>query len=276
MVYNERINLPIWLAHYGHSVPGAELFVIDHGSDDGSTDGLDQAARIPLPRREMDELPRIRFMRLLQASLLQYYDMVIYTDCDELIVVDPALSMTLGDYLASTDYEYASPIGLNVQHIVEQEPPLDPNRNLLSQRRYCYFRSDMCKPLITRVRLKWEPGFHGCDRPLRIDPNLYLFHLKCIDRDRALARQAILRAVKWTQKAIDAQHGAHHRFDDALFLRQFFLDPSNRFRREGAAPFAFGDEIAQLERQAGPAGVPLPPPFNGPIVEIADRFKGVF
>ena len=270
MVYNERANLPVWQRHYRRAVPDGELFVVDHGSDDDSTAALHGVSRIPLPRRSMDEMPRTRFMRLLQASLLQYYDIVIYTDCDELIVVDPDVSATLGDYVASTDYQYASPIGLNVQHMIDEEPALHDGAPMLSQRRYCFFRSNMCKPLISRVRLQWEPGFHSCDRPLHIDRNLYLFHIKCIDRDRALARQRVLQHVRWTQKAIDAQHGAHHRFDDALFLRQFFLDPKNRLRRDGLGSFAFDDDIALLTSQNPPQA------FNGRIVEIPERFKNVF
>jgi hypothetical protein len=31
-VYNERINLPIWIRHYSAQCPDAALFVLDHGS----------------------------------------------------------------------------------------------------------------------------------------------------------------------------------------------------------------------------------------------------
>ncbi len=269
MTYNEHVNLPIWRDHYRRALPHGELFVIDHGSDDASATGLEGVSRIPLPRRQMDEMPRSRFVSLLQAAMLQYYDFVIYTDCDELIVVEPGLSLTLEAYLGTCGYDYASPVGLNIQHIIDVEPDLKDGLPILSQRHYCYFHSQMCKPLISRVRLKWEAGFHRCDRPLRIDRNLYLFHLKCADRNRALLRQRILQGVKWSRKAIEANHGGHHRLDDQAFLEQFFLHPAKRFHRDGARPFGFEDELERV--QAPDAGT-----FIGPLLQIPDRFAACF
>jgi hypothetical protein len=268
MAYNEHVNLPIWRDYYRRELPQGELFVVDHGSDDGSTIGLEGASRIPLPRRQMDEMQRARFVGLLQASLLQYYDFVIYTDCDELIVVDPALSLTLEAYLGSCGYDYASPIGLNIQHIIDAEPDLQDGKPILSQRRICYFHSDMCKPLISRVRLKWEAGFHRSNMPLVIDRRLFLFHTKCADRKRGVARQKILQRVKWSRSAIEARHGGHHRLDDPGFLEEFFVGPTKRFHREGAKPFTFEDELRRvLEPGSGT--------FIGPFVEIPGRFAEV-
>ena len=277
MAYNEAVNLPIWLAHYRKTAPGATLFVIDHGSNDGSTANLPGVSLIRLPRTAMDEIIRLRFVQNLQAALLKYFTMMIYTDTDELIAVDPDRAASLEAYLAATTYEYASPVGLNLHHIIGVEPPLAPDRPLLAQRRFVRFRSDLCKPLVSRTRLLWEAGFHACNRPLNIDPGLYLIHTKCADRDRALRRQETLRAVKWSHKAIEANHGGHHRFDDERFLREFFLDPANQFRREGAGPFAFDADIEATRHEFGPDG--LGPPkrvFNGRFAEIPERFRSLF
>jgi hypothetical protein len=269
MAYNESANLPIWRDHYRRAVPHGELFVVDHGSDDGSATGLHGVSRIPLPRRTMDEIQRSRFVSLLQASLLQYYDYVIYTDCDELIVVEPELCLTLEDYLGTCGYDYAAPIGLNIQHIVDAEPDLRDGQPILSQRRICYFHSQMCKPLISRVRLKWEPGFHRCDLPLRVDSNLYLFHLKYADRERSMARQKLAKRVKWSRKAVEAQHGAHHRMEDQVYLEEFFRGPTRRFHRDGVKPFTF-------EAEVGRAQEPGSGEFLGPFVEIPARFGDAF
>jgi hypothetical protein len=269
MAYNENVNLPIWRDHYRRALPHGELFVIDHGSDDGSTTGLQGVSRIPLPRRRMDEIQRSRFIGLLQTSLLQYYDFVIYTDCDELIVVEPELCLTLEAYLGTCGYDYASPIGLNIQHIVDAEPDLRDGMPNLAQRRICYFHSQMCKPLISRVRMKWDPGFHRCDLPLRVDRNLYLFHLKCADRARGLARQKISQRVRWSRKAIEAQHSAHHRLEDEAFLEQFFLQPTRRFHRHGVKPFAFEDELRRVHEPGSGT-------FIGPFVQIPGRFTDLF
>jgi hypothetical protein len=269
MAYNENVNLPIWRDHYRRTLPHGELFVIDHGSDDGSVTGLPGINRIPLPRRTMDEIQRSRFVGLLHASLLQYYDYVIYTDCDEMIVVEPELCLTLEEYLATYGADYASPIGLNIQHIVDVEPDLTDGRPILSQRHFCYFHSRMCKPLISRVRMKWEPGFHRCDLPLHVDRNLYLFHLKRADCKRGLARQIVSHRVKWSRQAIEARHGAHHRMTDEVFMEEFYLGPARRFHRDGFQPFTFEEELQRTHALC--AGDVI-----GPFVEIPARFAEVF
>src|SRR5208282_4196404 len=64
MVYNERVNLPIWIRHYTNHCPGATLFVIDHGSDDGSTQGLIGVNLVPLPRTPFDDQIRVSSSRI--------------------------------------------------------------------------------------------------------------------------------------------------------------------------------------------------------------------
>jgi len=277
MVYNESTNLPIWLRHYRRIAPGATLFVIDHASDDGSTALLYGAHNIPLPRHELDERDRTFFINSLQQGFLRYYDIVIYTDCDELLVPDPAKSAKLDSYLSDQAYSYASPVGINVLHIADMEPPIDFARPLLMQRRYGQFRSTLCKPVITRIGLTWEPGFHNCDRPPNIDRNLYLFHIKQIDKDEALRRQHVVQQLPWSAADIVANHGAHHRYDDVRFVREFFLDPANELRQLGERDFAFGPEIARLQAETRErSGIFHLPDFKGPVVEIPRSFRTPF
>jgi hypothetical protein len=277
MVYNESVNLPIWIRHYRRAAPGATLFVIDHSSDDGSTDHIPEVNKLPLPRNEMDEWTRTRFINLLQRALLQYYDLVIYTDCDELIVADPAKASSLEAHLAAQSYEYTSTVGLNIVHLVDVEGPIDLTQTLLSQRRYCQFQATMCKPVITRIPLSWEPGFHACDKPIRIDRDLYLFHTKAVDKDLALNRLHITQKMPWSQKAIDANHGDHHRYEDERFVKEFFFDRVNQFRKLGVQPFEFDAEITRLQQESvASSGVFRVRQFTGPIVEIPERFREEF
>jgi hypothetical protein len=277
MVYNESVNLPIWIRHYRSAAPSATLFVVDHSSDDGSTDHIPEVNKLPLPRNEMDEWTRTHLINHLQRALLQYYDCVIYTDCDELIVPDPAKSLSIEAHLAAQSYEYTSPVGLNVIHLVDVEAPIDLAQPLLSQRRYCQFEVSMCKPVITRIPLSWQPGFHECDKPIRIDEDLYIFHTKAVDQHLALNRLHVTQNVRWSQKAIEANHGCHHRYDDARFVREFFLDRVNQFRKLGAQPFEFHAEIARMQRDSfESSGVFRVRPFTGPIAEIPDRFRQAF
>jgi hypothetical protein len=52
------------------------------------------------------------------------------------------------------------------------------------------------KPCITSVPLRWNLGGHRSDFPtLNLDEVLYLFHLRFVDRDMLLARQASRNAM---------------------------------------------------------------------------------
>ena len=95
----------------------------------------------------------------------------------------------LADFIEKNSFDYVAGIGLNLTHIVSLESPLDLSQPILRQRRFAWFRSDGCKPLITRVPLRWCTGFHACDQPIDIDPNLFVLHLKTMDYDLALKKQ---------------------------------------------------------------------------------------
>ncbi len=49
MAYNEATMLPLWLRHYERQVGAENCYVLDHGSSDGSTVGIN-ANLIRLPR----------------------------------------------------------------------------------------------------------------------------------------------------------------------------------------------------------------------------------
>ena len=64
--------------------------MIDDRIDDGSTDDVGLAGRLTIPRMLFDDGQRAEFVSDLQRDLLRYFDVVIYTDCDELLVPDQA------------------------------------------------------------------------------------------------------------------------------------------------------------------------------------------
>jgi hypothetical protein len=277
MVYNENVNLPIWMRHYRRIAPTARLFVIDHSSDDSSTDQLDGATRIWLPRDKFDERDRAFLVTSLQQGLLRYYDSVIYTDCDEMLVPNPAQSATIEEHLAKSRLAFASPIGISIIHIVDVEPALDFSQPLLAQRRFGKFHSHLCKPIVSRIPLKWEVGFHLCDRPFQVDRGLYLFHLKQIDRDTALERQHVTQRVKWSDAAVAANHSVHHRYEDEHFLKEFFLEPAAEFKASGAHSFCFDSELARMEDECHELGGFFHiPNIRGPIVELPEALRAAF
>lgn len=277
--FNEVVNLPIWLRYYGAIFGERNLFVIDHSSSDGSTENLGLVNKLWLARKELDEHKRCVFMASFVKGLLEYFDTVIYTDCDEFLLPDLRSYKDLKDYLERNDFEYTAPVGLNLHHIVSLEPKLDLALPILHQRRFARFTAAACKPLVTRVPLIWATGFHASDRPVRIDPNLFLVHLKAMDYEIGLQRQKLTREMAWAASSITAGHGAHARYDDERYVREFFLDPQNMVTNpnRGVQPFEFSKELERFMSEiVYRAGIYSGPQFGGKMVEIPDYLRSAF
>ncbi len=278
-VYNEIVNLPIWVRYYGGIFGERNLFVIDHNSSDGSAKNLGLVNKLWLARDELDEHKRCVFMASFVKGLLEYFDTVIYTDCDEMLVPDRVKYSGLKDYLEKNDFKHVAPVGLNVQHIISLEPPLNLAWPILQQRRFGRFTGSMCKPLITRVPIIWGTGFHASDQPINIDPDLFLLHLKYMDYEIALKKQKLTREMKWAASSIAANHGAHARYDDERFVREAFLDPNNlaTSKQHGVEPFEFAGEIERLKAEVVHRdGIYYTPHFTGKVVEIPEPMRNAF
>jgi hypothetical protein len=228
MAYNEPDYLPIWARHYARQVGGRHCYVIDHGSDDGSTDNFGEVNVARIPRSPQDDGRRTRFMSRFAASLLDWYDWVIHTDVDEIVLADPRFHPTLVDYCAGGPPEVVTAVGFNLHHLPESEPAIDLGRPIKEQRSWVRFTGAMCKPVLIRRAVDWVPGFHcASDAPVVFD-QLFLFHLRWSDRDLGLKRLAKTRAMAWADPAA----GAWQRVDDTEFISLFDLF-ARLPRREG-------------------------------------------
>jgi hypothetical protein len=223
MVFNEAVFLPIWLQHYGTAFGAENLFVIDDGSTDHSTSQAESYHCLKKRRAAFDEEDRAALVGRLHRELLKHYDIVIYTDVDELIVVDPKLGLTLRDYLSATDFEYRNTVGFNVVHHVGHEAAISFDQPLFKQRKYAEFDLGYCKPLIAKVPMEWAPGFHWSGQlPPLYDTNLLLFHLRAMDLDIAKARLKSLQQVTWSSNALTKRHSVQFRFSEADYVARHF------------------------------------------------------
>lgn len=150
MVFNEQVFLPIWLHHYGRQLGENNLFVIDDGSNDDSTNLSPIVNLVRKRRGALDEDDRARLISFFHEELLRFYDVVLYTDVDELLVVDPSAGLSLGELLAQLSVPCLSAIGFNVIHDAVKESDINVNVPLFRQRRLLQFDAEYCKPLISR------------------------------------------------------------------------------------------------------------------------------
>ena len=215
MVYNESMMLPIWARHYARQVGADHCYVIDHGSTEPVL-VLPGMNILRLPRSPHDDTRRARFMSKLSNSLLEYYDWIIYTDVDELVIADPQKYNFLPNFCESLKSSVVSAIGFDVQHVPFLEPSLRLDQPIGQQRGWARFTSAMCKPVLTCQPLDWTAGFHSSNHVPTFS-ELYLFHLHWADHEIGLYRLSKTRTMPWA----DDFSGHHQRIADAAWSALF-------------------------------------------------------
>lgn len=202
IVRDESVFLPIWLSYYTRFFRPSDIYVLDHGSSDGSTSG-EGFVRIPVDHPVIDVLWVRDTVQAHQHELIRRYDAVLYTDVDEIVAPDPDWG-TLGDYIEGFSGEIARCQGYELIHMQDAEPPLDLTRPVLEQRRHWFSNSMYSKPALARIALQWTPGFHEC-RGLKQepDPNLYMIHLHRMDYEYCKARHLARAIALWDDRNVN-------------------------------------------------------------------------
>lgn len=217
MCYNEKRNLRRWIEYYSRQVGNfCDLHVVDHGSNDGSTEGLECVVHNLNRDAGGDRLQNWRagFISDYCNDLLEGYDRVLYTDADEIVVADPHRFRDLADF-ARSDSCCNATFGYDVLHDVRFEPKLAAGP-ILSQRTKLLFVAAMCKPSLISSPTRFVPGFH-CSTNEPIFGDLYRFHLRYSDIDTGLERLAITRALDRPEMRtvpVDHQQISDERYKD--------------------------------------------------------------
>ncbi len=201
MVRDDHVFLRLWVDYYARHVPRNHLFILLDGFDQTAPDFTAGCQIINLPRVPpgpgWDER-RWTMLADFNATLLGRFDVVVLNDVDEIIVPDPASGISLLDAVArAREVGVINPFAVDVVHRHDICPdPIDPMQPILRQRPHVRVTEVYAKPCITSVPVRWNLGGHEADFPkLNLDPALYLFHLRFIDRDMLLARQATRLAI---------------------------------------------------------------------------------
>lgn len=201
MVRNDDFFLRLWIAHYAAHVPKSHLFILFDGLDQTPPPEAKGCQCLFLPRAEMGpgwDNRRWAMLSDFAATLLGRFGVVTLNDVDELLVNDPASDETLPEALArALQVGVISPFALEMVHRRDLEPvPLDRARPVLEQRRFVRLNASYCKPCVISNPVRWSLGGHYSNHPkLHLDRSLYLFHLRYVDRDMLLARQAMRHAA---------------------------------------------------------------------------------
>lgn len=274
MVYNEDVLLPIWLRYYGAHLGREHLYVIDDGSNDGSTAGLDGVNVIRLERAPIDEDNRSLAISLFHERMLRHYDVVIFTDVDEILVPDPLTKLGLLEYIARHTGAHTNAIGFDVIHNQFAEPEYSHALGVFGQRRYLKFTRSYCKQLIHRQPVTWGPGFHMTNHEPEVGVGLYLFHLRALDYELSRNRINNRNKLAWSERSLQKGQSVQIRMSDVDYLKTFFMEAASSF--EQAAPESdFNSLVARVAEfiPALPMRDNVFKGFGQPLLTLPGRFR---
>ncbi|MBE6460442.1 MAG: glycosyltransferase family 2 protein [Alphaproteobacteria bacterium] len=202
MARNDTFFLSRWIEYYGREIGTENLYIYLDGTDQEIPKNAGAAHITKLPHTDMSRAAgdkyRIGKMSALASDLFKKYDIVIGCDCDEFLIVDPALGTTLADYLSHKKINTTlSGLGLDVGQHMTHEKSLDTSKPFLTQRAYALLSTRYTKPVVINRPVRWGSGFHSISgHNFHIDPNLYLLHFGAVDMDMLVAKAAA-RGPDW-------------------------------------------------------------------------------
>lgn len=194
MVRNDDFYLKKWTAYYGRELGEENLYIFLDGKDQPIPDWCPKAhiTAYDKIKGQVVEAEKGRLTLLSQkaAELLESYDLVIGTDADEFLIVDPALGIGLAEYLSSKDIKISlSGLGVDVGQNTKEETGIIENEPFLRQRHYARLSTRYSKPSVLAAPVVWGSGFHRIKgHNFHIAKDLYLFHFGYFDLGRIEAR----------------------------------------------------------------------------------------
>ena len=231
IVRDEPVFFPIWLDYYSRFFDPDDIYVLDHETSDGSTGG-DGFVRVPVAHETVDHTWMVRTIEEHQHELLDRYDVVLVTDVDEIVAPSPAWG-TLGDYIDRLEEDFVNCVGYELLHLVDREPPFDPTRKVLDQRRYWFANEIYDKPALATQPMNWKPGFHRTeDGRMRPDPDLHMIHLHRMDYEICLERHRGRERRSWNDHDVALGWAEHNRITDETGFARWFYEESNADWRE--------------------------------------------
>ena len=191
MVRNDDFYLKKWVGYYGGELGRENLYIFFDGLDqtvpsfcEGTHSQLVEKVGTDVVSNDKG---RVALMSSKAAELFaEGYELVIGTDCDEFVVVDPRLGKSLQEYLSAASIKYSlSPLGLDFGQKLGEEDAIREDVPFLEQRHYAQLGTRYTKSSVIARPVEWGSGFHRVrGRNFHIAKDLYLLHFGYFDMGR--------------------------------------------------------------------------------------------
>jgi hypothetical protein len=223
IVQNESFFFPIWLRYYSQFFAAADIYVLDHESDDGSTE-VGGFNRVRVSHDTFDNRWMVSMVEAKQRELLEDYDVVLVVDVDEIVAPDPRWG-TLDHYLSRFNSRWVNCLGYEVLHMRDSEPVINRDLPILAQRSQWFPNPLYNKAAVATVPMSWQAGFHGrSDGKFKFDPDLRLIHLHRVDFEICKARHRRLTSKEWNPVDLERGLGTHNRVIGGDELDEWFYN----------------------------------------------------
>lgn len=180
LFHKEAFYIPYWQNYYGGLFGHENLYVMGDLTNDPfmklfhkKVNTMEFGAKY---HKDYDY--HVATMKNLQTQLLDKYETVIFAEADQFIAPDLEKYRDLPDFLDKNHDEYFTFQGYNVIADLDNEPPLDPTKSLLSQRKWWHLEPTESKMCIVRKPVEfYSRGFHYSTPSVAPHPDLYNIHM---------------------------------------------------------------------------------------------------
>lgn len=227
IVQNETLFLDLWAKYYSKYIDKCDIFILNHNTTLHESNIQLSFLKsqgfnvIPIHRSESFNHKWLReTVQNFQSFLLQSYDVVLFAECDELLIVNEKYKGGLSEYLlAEKNQPLKRCCGYELVHYKDEEPSLYLGSSPLKQRSFWHRECLYDKPLITNQKVNWEDGFHNIEGfESEINTDLFLVHLHRIDYNLCKLKHEEQAKRKWSQSDLNSNQG----FQNRLFYEEEF------------------------------------------------------
>jgi hypothetical protein len=222
IVKNENYFLPIWIKHYKKYFDESDMYVLDHQSNDGSTDNLSVNVVPVINELAFDHQWLVDTVQNFQKDLLEKYECVVFAESDELLYsTEKPLNEVIGELINNPSQDFITCQGYEVIEM-KGEISLTPEDEIFKNRNYWFKTTNYEKTLISKIPLNWCWGFHYANgKPKLFTNGVFMAHLHRVDFEMMLKRHEE-RAKKWNLKNDGPGVGFQHRIGDREGVMDYF------------------------------------------------------
>lgn len=219
--HNEFFYLPIWTRWYRDTFEPEDIYILAHNPDIEMVKMCERARKdgFNIEYLFTDEIFNHDWLNSIvhgkQRELLEKYDYVMFTDCDELVT---PVNCTLSEWIENYNEEAYRCDGWEIH-----EDKM-------------YRSIGFCKTPLSRIPLTYVHGYHRSVPEFPINKDLKLYHIHKINYEEAWKRNQRISSEKWDEYALANGLGTHNHISGKQDFDDWFTRDLPKDTNDGIEP----------------------------------------